>query len=321
MVEKFEISSFLSAGLKQLEKYLYDFTHSLEGRLKRGVSNTLLAGGKRIRPALFLICAKNSHYDLDYLLPAAAAIEIIHTASLIHDDIIDRSSLRRGNPTIHHLYDNDNAKYIGNYLFTHTFSLLNSYNRPQILKQMCSAAEHLVRGEFDQLKQNQKLDQGESYYFDMIDKKTSSLFKACCVLGGILSDSSPGEINSLGKFGKLLGIAFQINDDLLDIDVKESQDIGKPIGNDLRQGNLTLPVIYALKNRQFRQEAAKIWGCQPLSESNISKILTMIKHTQAVDITRAKLNYYIQEAKKAISGIGGAERRENMLKVLDYFKS
>ncbi|MDZ7837073.1 MAG: polyprenyl synthetase family protein [Actinomycetota bacterium] len=144
------------------------------------------------------------------------------------------------------------------------------------------------KGEFDQLKKNKNLDQGEKYYFQMINEKTSSLFKASCVLGGLLSDSGPREINGLARFGKLLGIAFQINDDLLDIDIGESQDIGKPVGNDLRQGNLTLPVIYALKNKEFKKTASQILENKPLTEQNIEKILKMIDSTRAADIARAK---------------------------------
>ena len=114
---------------------------NLEGILGEAVKSTLTAGGKRIRPSLFLICAKNENYNADYLLPAAASIEIIHAASLIHDDIIDKSILRRGKNTIHHTYDKDTAKFVGDYLFTHTFSLLNSYHNTRILEEMSEAAK------------------------------------------------------------------------------------------------------------------------------------------------------------------------------------
>jgi geranylgeranyl pyrophosphate synthase len=161
---------FLKTDIQKLEKYLADYTETLDGILKETVKNTLIAGGKRIRPSLFLICANNENYDIDYLLPAAASIEIIHTASLIHDDIIDKSILRRGKRTIHQTYDKDTAKFVGDYLFTQTFALLNSYRDTNINLAMSEAAEFLVKGEFDQLRTKKDLYQSEKIYFEKIFK-------------------------------------------------------------------------------------------------------------------------------------------------------
>jgi len=321
MLNEFKVFGFLKKDLQGLEQYLEGFAQNTEGVLREGVSNTLLAGGKRIRSALFFISAKNSKYDTHYLLPAAASIEIIHTASLIHDDIIDKSELRRGKKTIHSIYDNDTAKYIGNYLFTHTFYLLNTYNRPRILKEMSSAAEHLVKGEFDQLKKHKKLDQDENYYFNMINEKTSSLFKVSCALGAILSDSTEQDVENLRRFGQLVGIAFQINDDLLDIGLNRAGSIGKPIGNDIKQGNITLPVIYALKDPKFKNSVKKIMGRSDINEQNIQKILAMINQTGAVNTAKQKFKFYLREAQKVVSNIGGEQRRQGLLKILDYLKS
>ena len=183
ILEKKKLFSFLEDDIKSLEKYLKDFTGGLNGVLKKTVKNTLLAGGKRIRPGLFFICARGKSRNIDYLLPAAAAIEIIHTASLIHDDIIDKSLLRRGRETIHNIYDRDTAKFVGNFLFTQTFSLLNEYNNSKILEEMSAASQNLVRGEFDQIKTKKEIHQGERIYFKKINEKTSSLFKVSCALG------------------------------------------------------------------------------------------------------------------------------------------
>ncbi len=321
MLHALKIFGFLKKDLQALEQYLEKFVDSKEGILKKGMEGTLLAGGKRIRSALFFISARNQNYDRQYLLPAAAAIEIIHTASLIHDDIIDRSELRRGQKTIHKIYDNDTAKYIGNYLFTHTFFLLNRYNRPCILKEMASAAEFLVKGEFDQLKKHKKRNQDEDYYFQMINEKTSSLFKASCALGGILSDSSQEDIQSLRRFGQLLGTAFQINDDLLDIGINRKKNLGKPIGNDIRQGNVTLPIIYALRDPWFRKSVHRLLGNTDMSEENIGLILDLVGRTDAVETTKKEFAQYLDQAHQLVGKINGKKRRGGLLSVLDYFQS
>ncbi len=321
LLKKTKAFGFLSQDLQGLERYLENFAQKTEGILREGLSNTLLAGGKRIRSGLFFISARYKNYDAVYLLPAAAAIEMIHTASLIHDDIIDKSELRRGKKTIHKIYGNDTAKYIGNYLFTHTFYLFNMYNRPRMLKEVASAAEDLVKGEFDQLKKHKKLSQDENYYFNTINEKTSSLFKASCALGGIISDSSEQDIESLRKFGQFLGTAFQINDDLLDIGLNRKQNIGKPIGNDIRQGNMTLPLIYALKDPKFRKSAKTILKKKEISEKETCLILDLVGQTDAADSAREKFDLFLARAQEVAGGISGQKRREGLLKVLDYFKS
>ncbi|MFC2159600.1 polyprenyl synthetase family protein [Actinomycetota bacterium] len=304
-----------------LEDYFKEFTSGLDGVLKKTVKNTLLAGGKRIRPGLFFICAKDKDFNIEYLIPAAASIEIIHTASLIHDDIIDNSLLRRGRKTIHNIYDKDTAKFVGNYLFTQTFSLLNKYNNPEILKEMSIAAQNLVRGEFDQIKTKKELGQGERIYFKKINEKTSSLFKVSCALGGMLSGSTRTEVEKMRRFGQYLGISFQINDDLLDIDERKiSQNIGKPTGNDIRQGNITLPIIYALRNRRFKKEMGDLFTKEEIKNKDINKLLTILPETGAIEHARSRLNFYLGKAKEIAGSLRSEQKKEGLLKVCNFFE-
>ena len=313
--------SFLRDDLKKLEKFLESFTSGTSGILSKAIRSTLNAGGKRIRPSLLFICAKNDDYDIDYLLPAAAAIEIIHTASLIHDDIIDRSLLRRGKSTIHHIYDNDTAKYVGDYLFTHTFSLLNQYKNARMLIEMSDAANHLVRGEFDQLKTKKDLGQSEDVYFKKINEKTSSLFKLSCVLGCILSGSSEKDIESMRRFGEFVGISFQINDDLIDIDLsRNSLKIGKSVGNDFRQGNITLPLIYAMQDRGFKKKIALLANKKEISEQDLVGVLKSLESTDAIEKTKQKFFYFLNEARKTVGTLEGKKRRESLLVVCDVIQ-
>jgi heptaprenyl diphosphate synthase len=311
--------SFLQSGMDRLEQYLEDYSETLEGILKETVKNTLIAGGKRIRPSLFLICAKNENYDIDYLLPAAASIEIIHTASLIHDDIIDKSILRRGRRTIHNTYDKDTAKFVGDYLFTQSFSLLNSYSNAGIIDEMSKAAQLLVKGEFDQLKTKKDFYQNEKIYFEKIFEKTSSLFKVSCTLGGILSGSSQTDIKNMEKFGEYIGISFQINDDLIDVDINNSPDgVGKPVGNDIKQGDITLPFIYAINDASFRSLIKSLMRKVSFSDTDMQSILKHLTDTGAIAKTREKFYFYLGMAREAASLIDGVERREGLIKVCDF---
>ena len=309
---------FLKQDIHKLEKYLSDYADSLDGILRETVKNTLIAGGKRIRPSLFLICARNKNYDIDKLLPAAASIEIIHTASLIHDDIIDKSILRRGRRTIHHTYDKDTAKFVGDYLFTQTFAILNGYNDSRINTAMSEAAELLVRGEFSQLRTKKDLYQSEKTYFEKIFEKTSSLFKVSCMLGGILSESGTADIENMGRLGEYIGTSFQINDDLIDMDISESSSrIGKPVGNDLRQGDITLPFIYGFEDPGFRKKIEKLIKKNSLTDSDMQNVLEILTKTNAIERTRSKFFEFINKARDVISHIDGREKREGLLKVCE----
>jgi heptaprenyl diphosphate synthase len=322
MIEKFKEFRFLKKDIMKLEDYLHDFSNSLDGILKENVINTLIAGGKRLRPALLLICARNENYDIENLLPAAAAVEIIHTASLIHDDVIDKSLLRRGRKTIHSIYDKDTAKFVGNYLFTQTFYLLNHYKNPALLREMSQTAQNLVIGEFDQIKTKKNLDQNEQIYIDKINEKTSSLFKVSCALGGILSSSCAEDIENMRKFGGFLGIAFQINDDLIDIDTSRTlAHTGKPMGNDIRQGNITLPLIYTIACDGCRPQIEEILNKDEIDNDDVLKVIEMIYATDALSMCRQKFYFYLDKAKEIIDSIHGKDRRNGLIRICDYFRS
>ena len=324
MLNNFKKSFFLNNEfkeiLKELENYLQNFVSGFDGILKETFSNAILSGGKRIRPTLFLICAQNENHDnTDYIIPAAAAIEFLHTASLIHDDIIDKSLYRRGKTTIHNIYDKDIARYVADYLFTYAFYILNSYNNYQILKEISQTAQLLVFGEFDQIKTKKLLDQDEELYFKKINEKTASLFSFSCVIGGILSNLNNEDIEKLRKFGKYLGFAFQINDDLIDINIKtEKVGYDKPHGNDLKQGNITLPLIYALKNKEIKEEVKKvIENNEAINEENTGKIINLIYKTNSIKIVKRKIYYYINEAKKIIKNLSNFKNKDKLFEICD----
>ena len=320
--------AFLKNDLSRLEELLLKFTDSLDGVLHETVKNTLNAGGKRIRPLLFLICAANENYDSGYLLPAAASLEMLHTASLIHDDIIDNSVLRRGEKTVYYTYGKDTAKFVGDYLFTQTFSLLNSYNDPLILTEMSGTARLLVKGEFDQIKTKRNFFQGQEIYLEKIREKTSALFVLSCALGGILSKSDSQDIENMKKYGNYIGISFQINDDLMDVDADaaagplfSSRKSGKPVGNDLRQGNVTLPFIYAFEDAGFKKEVMPLLKKGNLSDSDLKKIFKSLLNTDAIGRARNKFEYYLLKARETAGLIKGRKRKKGLMGVCDFILS
>ena len=320
MFENFKRSLFLKNDLEEIENYFNSFVLGFDGIFQEALSNTLLAGGKRIRPALFLICAKNESYNIKKLIPAAAAIEFLHTASLIHDDIIDNSLLRRGRKTIHNIYDKDTARYAGDCLFTYSFYFLNTYHDAGILREMSDTSQLLVIGELDQIKTKKILDQTEEMYLAKINEKTSSLFKLSCVLGGMLSGSNNDDIENMRKFGGYLGIAFQINDDLIDINInKPKEKLEKPIGNDIMQGNVTLPLIYALKNSKYRKRIEDLAGKGgAIDYERANAIISMIYETDAINLSRQKIRQNLNEAKKVIMKINGSQRKNGLVEICDF---
>ena len=319
----FKSSSFdyLKKGLAKLEIFLADYVQTLDGLIKEALENTLIVGGKRIRPALFMICAKNESYNIGYLLPASASIEIIHTASLIHDDIIDKSVLRRGKKTIHNIYDRDTAKFVGDYLFTHAFWLLNSYNNSRILLEMAEAADLLVKGEFDQLKAKKDIMQSEEDYFNKINEKTSSLFKLSCALGGMLSGSDENDVKNMRRFGEYIGASFQINDDLLDIDVNSNElKLGKPVGNDLRQGNITLPYIYGMEDSDFKTAVEAFIAKNKTDSRDLKKVLKLLAKTGSIKKTREKFKFFLDKAREAAGLISGQQRKSGLYAICDLIE-
>jgi len=185
---------------------------------------------------------------------------------------------------------------------------------------MSDTSQLLVIGELDQIKTKKILGQSEDMYMSKINEKTSSLFKLSCVLGGILSGSSDDDIENLRKFGGYLGIAFQINDDLIDINInKPKEKLDKPIGNDIMQGNITLPLIYALKNKKFKKSIEELIGDgRSIDYSRADMIISMIYKTDAIYLSRQKIRYYLNEAKKVIKRINGSERKNGLIEICDY---
>jgi octaprenyl-diphosphate synthase len=204
------------------------------------------AGGKRLRPGLVLLSGGMFGADEGCLLPAAAAVEMIHTATLLHDDIMDASPMRRGRLTVPRRWSDGVAVYAGDYILSRAFTLLSGYGRPDVLDVFAEVTRRLCRGEALQSRHRRNLDVAIADYLEVIDCKTAHFLSCCCRVGGMLGEATPASCSALAAYGEQLGIVFQVTDDLLDY-VGDTEETGKDVGADFREGKYTLPVIMALQ--------------------------------------------------------------------------
>ncbi|MBI4530901.1 MAG: polyprenyl synthetase family protein [Candidatus Latescibacteria bacterium] len=201
--------------------------------------------GKRLRPALAILSAQVVGELADGVFDAAVAIEMIHTATLIHDDVVDSSTIRRGVASVNSIWDNQISVLMGDFLFSRALALLVKLDSKEALFSLSRATERISKGELFEIEKSQDLTMMEATYFQMIGDKTAALFSAACEIGAVLARGSAEEIAAMTKFGETFGLAFQMTDDLLDF-IGDASTLGKPIGNDVRSRKVTLPLIQAL---------------------------------------------------------------------------
>ena len=237
----------ISKELEDLELKLSESINS-DINLATEVSNHLVSsGGKRIRPAICILVAKAFGYKGEDLMRLASSIELLHTATLIHDDVVDQSLVRRGKESIQSKWDNAHGVLVGDFVYSKAFQLMASFDNPEIIRALADSTNRISEGEVLQLSLKNSDFLLEEDYFEIIERKTAELFKVSATTAGILCSCNEDEIQSLGKFSSNLGIAFQIQDDILDYYGDENLT-GKKLGKDFEEGKYTLPVILALKN-------------------------------------------------------------------------
>ncbi len=232
-------------AVEEVEELLAATARRAPAGLVAPALEALTSGGKRLRPLLLILSARMGEPDREDLLKASVAIEVLHTATLIHDDIVDRAESRRGEPTTVARYGREKAIATGDYLFAESFSDLAEIGDPRLVRAFAEAAEGLAAGELEQYRANGATVEVEAY-LEHIRKKTAGLFKAACVAGGSLGGLTIRQIDALASYGQALGIAFQMSDDVMDL-VGKPGLMGKGIGTDLAEGTVTLPVIFALR--------------------------------------------------------------------------
>ena len=282
-------------------------------------THLVTAGGKRIRPALCLLAARGSRdFSLERILPLAEALELIHTASLVHDDVIDEADTRRGEPTANAKWDNQIAILSGDYIFARAFSLIaeGGYG-DYVSKRLAELVCNLSVGEIIQDHTVYQAVKDLDNYYERIQKKTADFLEICCELGGIVGGLPENETKKLAEYGHCIGMAFQITDDVLDI-MQTSEQIGKPAGNDIRQGIVTLPVIHALNVSPEAEELAAIVTDPEMDNEMVQRALAIVRATDGVEVAKAKADEYLERARQAIPAGLPAEILDAFVQVADF---
>lgn len=257
-------------------------------------------GGKRLRPVLVLLSSRLCGYQGEMDITYCTVVEYIHAATLLHDDVVDDSDVRRGRPSANAKFGNQMSVLVGDYLFAKSFSLMASADTPKIVEVVSEATKYLAEGEVLQLVHNGNIEMTESDYMDVIFRKTGALISACCQIGGLLGKATSGQRRALESFGKNIGIAFQIVDDMLDF-VADEKTLGKPVGQDFAEGRITAPVIHAYKNasaseKGFLASAAKDGE---FAAKNVGEIISLVNKYDSIGYSaRLAENYALAGIKE-----------------------
>ena len=271
------------------------------------------SGGKRLRPLLSVLAAKSVGYQGSDHLKLAAIVEFIHTASLLHDDVVDESTMRRGRQTANAMFGNSASVLVGDFLYTRSFQMMTELNSLKVLSILADTTNVLAEGEVMQLMNLNEPDTSEENYMRVIYCKTARLFEAATQLGGVLNKVDESIELALGEYGKYLGTAFQIADDLLDY-TADAEELGKNIGDDLAEGKPTLPLIYALAHGN-EQEKALIKGVIENADGSqvIDQILAALERTGALAYTQKRAEQEAEKAIQALAVLPESEYKEALL--------
>ncbi|MGB8366444.1 MAG: polyprenyl synthetase family protein [Rhizomicrobium sp.] len=277
------------------------------------------SGGKRLRPLLTLAAARICGYTGCHQINLAAAVEFIHTATLLHDDVVDESSLRRGKIAANIVWGNKPTILVGDFLFSRAFQLMVEAESLRVLDILATAATIIAEGEVLQLKSSNNLATTETDYMKIVAAKTAALFAAASEAGATIAKATPEIAAALRNYGQNLGIAFQLVDDALDYSGRQTQ-MGKSVGDDFREAKVTLPVILALDRAD--EEARRFWlraiEAGPQHEGDLKRAISYVEETGAIDETRARAQRYAKLACNALAPLGSSALRDALVDVAEF---
>ena len=283
----------------ELTGFIELFNSSLsheDGMLGSALEHIRKRAGKRMRPMLILLMAKNFGQVTEVTLHAALGLELLHTASLVHDDVVDESRERRGQASVNATYDNKVAVLVGDYILSTALLHVAHTGSQQIVAYLAELGRTLSNGEILQLTNIGRKDISEDVYYDVIKQKTAALFEACCAMGALSAGASDDDIAKAKKFGQNLGVIFQIRDDIFDY--YDSPQIGKPTGNDMAEGKLTLPVIYALNSTRDEAMTALAFKVKDhaATQDEIARLVAFAKEKGGIDYAERRMEELHAEA-------------------------
>ena len=279
----------------------------------------LFAGGKRLRPLLLVLSAKLCGYHHDYAKTVSTALEYLHAATLLHDDIVDDAVLRRGKTVAHSVYGNAITVLVGDFLLARALAICADSDKIRVIHIISNLTENMSTGEVHQLMRKGDVSLTEDEYLEVIRRKTAVLFQAACIISAVISDAPKEKEEALASFGYNLGLAFQMVDDLFDY-IMDTDELGKRVGADLREGKLTLPVIYALKKATpaDRQQMLKIIQNEEFSPKEFQLLITLMKEYGGIAYTEKKAMACVQKAKEALSIFEPSRIRDSLFDIANY---
>lgn len=300
------LATILKPVQTDLEEVTERLLACLENPVARMVAYLITAGGKRLRPALVLLAGRSGSQKAGRwhraMIDLATAVELIHTATLIHDDIIDEAILRRQQPTFHERFGTERAVLMGDYLYATAFSILAERQDGYVIRCLAGVCQEMSRGEFLEVESRFHPDLTEAVYLQIVREKTASLISACCRLGAYLGGANTDTINRISEFGLNVGMAFQIMDDCLDL-MGEQRQVGKTLRSDLEKGSLSLPVIYLANSLSIsaRDQLFAPFRNKALHRSCLSQIAKATRRSGAIDQALQTAKRFVQRATDAVA--------------------
>jgi heptaprenyl diphosphate synthase len=312
-----ELLEPIVADLQEFERRLVDSIAADLGPMASAMEHIVKAGGKRLRPALVILSGRLGSADRDSIFNIAMGIEFIHTATLVHDDLIDNSPTRRGIRTIHEALGPNPAIIIGDYYFAKGANLLSSIGSPAIDAAISHAVMTICMGELLQMTSRNDYEQSLESYYRKIERKTATLVGTCCSSGAIVSGQSEEAVQTLRRYGHNLGMAFQIVDDVLDY-VASSDEMGKPVGADLRQGTVTLPLMLALQDPDAGPALRRLLASNELSDSDYDEVVALVRDSRAIDAAERHAHDFATRARDELAVFPESVTRATLERICDY---
>lgn len=314
-----QILKLVESDLQKLETSIEKLVTTRVGFIKEIVNYIIKAGGKRIRPILVMLSSKLCGYTGEKHIPYSAIVEFIHTATLLHDDVVDNAKTRRGASTANTIWGNEASVLVGDFLYAKSFELMADEDKLEIVKIVAFTTKLLSEGEILELIKTSDIDTREEDYFEIIGNKTAVLFSVACEIGAILGNVDNNKRLSLKNFGYNLGIAFQLTDDMLDY-TSYDEVLGKKVGTDLKEGKVTLPLIHTLKSATDKEKAViqNILEKHHVTARDFERGYRIIEKYGGIEYTAAATKKYTDAAKDCLKAFGPSLYKDALLTLPDY---
>ena len=316
---KHRILALVKDDLKEIEIALKENLNPHLDLVSKIAGHILFSGGKRLRPLLMVLSARICGYDGDYDKTFSTIFEYLHAATLLHDDLVDQATLRRGKPVAHSIWDNATTVLVGDFLLARALSIASETELPNVIRIVAEITENMSQGEIHQLMKKGSLDLTEKEYMEIIRRKTAVLFQGACRVSALIAGAPKEKEIALSDYGFNFGIAFQMVDDLLDYTL-DTGVLGKEVGADLKEGKLTLPVIYSLKaaDAEDRAQMETIIKNRDFSVHVFKKLISLIKKYGGQKYTEKLAAEYVRNAKDALAVFNNSKTKDILLMIADY---